>query len=448
MNNKLAARADSTTDKFTKVTYRRKKKNNSFKHTVRVRAVTVTYPKINSFFEIYELFINIFSYTNLIDKIRFRLVSKQCRVLMNSRLEDPKLCDDIDEFVFCKKDNMFREKFIDKNIFGNKLSDLLIGWYTPNDKIFEHLLKNESVFVLNKIIRRNICSYQYVCYRMINTLKNISDTYKNNINNYIFNGTCMNKKKCSLCSKLIYLCLENDWFVPNNFFNGLLDVEIFDMMVVAGCHGNFNMFVTIYNHLMIYANYFNSNSKMNTVMVLICYYRIFCLEQSSNDKLFRYSKLNNLPIKINNIGFDKIIMWYHSLRCSSKWILPCKHNSDLNIDKCISEIFEECNLTCIQDVFYDAILNEKIDIVNFWEKYVNDVSDKIIILLLNKCQDKIFKDLSKKIIMKKYGDISMLSFVEIIADADHIKLTECEIIFYKYYLSLYEEKIGYVYDDW
>lgn len=413
----------SNPDGFTKVTNRRRKN---------VKSVIINYKKvittvnIDVILNIFDLFNYIFSFTDLVNKLEFRLVSRKCRTLIDNRLRNKFLCDDLDEFIFYVKDDSLIKKFIGNEIFNKYLLSInnsyvkfiyLSKYDTVN--IIEYLLTINSIFFLKKFINsfQSFCLSRYICYYTLNGHYNYDRLQKKTVNKYILNEPlCENNIYCESCSQLMYLCAENNWYVPNIFFNNVTHDKIFDLMIIAGCHGSFNIFIVIYNYLKKNSDDYLSIGKMHIVSTLVCYYRNYFMislstktSEKSSGKLFNHTLKNigtkYLPI-LTSENYDRIIKWL----CDDIY----GHKLNLNVDDCISKILKNSNQKYILTSLHFAVDNCIVDDVIFFEKIGQNAN----------------------LLKKKYSKGAFNSFLNIV-DKDLRTKNTYSYLFHKYYSTLY-----------
>lgn len=369
---------------------------------------------------IYELFSHIFSFTGLVDKLSFGSTSVKCNKWVKDRLKDKFLCDDLDEFMFHDKNNGMINKFVESQ--DGILVDFVNNKYDGDvGDILEILMDKKSVIYLvnycNEYNEKDRCNINNFCYNMMHN-KNLQ--YKNIINKFVINNFCyQNKLKCGPCLNIIYLCVENDWLPPNNFFYDLPDDKLFELMIVAGCHGSFNMFVLICNYFVKNQdkNNYVSESSLHMISILVLYYKNYYQNTSRNGftKLYFWTRKNSniwsgeySSLDEAHCGYNKIIQWF-----AHKFNL----DESLNIGTC--NIFDSCNKNFINKIFSRAIKTGSVDEILFYGDHIEMTTNKNIKLLLEikikKIDPKISK-LIKKIITNKYGSIQLDSFLEIIFD--------------------------------
>lgn len=420
------------------------------KSTTTKPIITTNY--IDEVFNIYDLFNYIFSFTDLIDKLEFRSASKKCKGWTDHRLKNKSLCDDFDEFMFYDK-NIKLKKF-DHDIFKqypllfNKSNTVTNPFLFLNEidkqTVIKFLLDNNSVFFLKDFNKSyaNRCLNELICYFLTNTSKNISAEYKNIINKNVLNKTSCTlvyRIHCDHCSRLIYLCAETGWDPPYNLIEGLADDQIFHLMIVAGCHGSFNTFTFIYNYLKKNAVDFIKVQKMQSVSLLICYYRNYYLEYSRKNTIKLFLYMSECSFTDSNEIFKSKIDGYNQI------IKMLSGYDNLNIDEHITKIFENSDQEYISDIFCFMMRNDDYVSATFFSKYMKKISTKILkslMITIGTAKDeniKICSNLFQSLIMKKYGDVSTHTFLNMITtdvnSSDKNYSIDC--IFEKYYLSLY-----------
>lgn len=347
-------------------------------------------PTIFTILDIYELFCHVFSSVHLVEKLLFKRVSIKCKKMIEKRLLDKLICDDFDEYTYLKKDKRFDTKFrITVNISNYN-----------NELLLDAVVKNNSIMFLKRLIsdpeqEHNVCCNSYFIYLSMITNKNITDNYKLLVNKHVLNTDCDcdcdysgKKKIVYVCSKIINLCLENDFMPPDNFYNGLNSNKIFNLMVRAGCHGSYNMFTNIYNYLK--TNNYNFNQHI--LMVLICYYKYYYENIYSNatkKKLFIETNNHKLEHDTNR-NYDKILKWWTKAADSEKYI------------------FNNVKQETIENIFMLCVGNDEYTSAEYFLKYINNVSSRMIKKVFsNMNHDGTTINLFKNVLIKKYGDLSI-----------------------------------------
>lgn len=457
---------------FIHVTYKKNKPKYNPKSKPKIIKIDTS-----TIFNIFDLFNYVFTYTNLIDKIKFRSVSKKCKKWIDDRLEKKYLCDDLDEFMYCDKNNDLIRKFVSDKmlsdnpiLFSKSSTKFITDTLRESTHNIEFLLDSNSIYFLKIYIKfsTNSCLEEYKCYCKINDRYDhrrhyYGDPYvKNfkNINKYVLKKSfCNDRMRCDYCSDLIYLCLENDLYPPNNFFDNISISKIFDLMIVAACHGSYYMFINIYNHLEKYSPRYLLIDEMHMISLLVCYYqncfqkdlKIYRKTSNQTFKLFLHTYMNTdlyiYPHKTPK-NYDRIIKWL----CKN---IYGKKNS--NIDECISIIFKYSNQKYILSAFIDSIKTNILDDVAFFGKHIENILDntdnssniEFLKALMSKNifgkNFRIMTNLAKKFIVKKYGDVPVSSFFDLFTkDVDNyekqtIKYDNDEKIFKKYLLSPYKK---------
>lgn len=398
-------------DGFILVTYKKNKSKNSTHNKI-------TGIKIDTILNIADLFNYVFAYTKLVDKLIFRLVSRKCKWWIDDRLKKKYLCDDLDEFMYYEKDVSIK-KFVN-NIMLYNYPELFIrsnGLFNNmgfDTQIIKYLLHIKSIYFLKKYVKYS-CLGMYVCYFIINNFyglvdsKKLSDnydnSYKKNINKHTLKkSSCKDKINCIRCSKIIYLCVENDWYPPNNFFDNLPIDKIFNLMIVAGCHGSYYMFVKIYNYLNN-LNYF-SIDKLHMVSIIVCYYQDYYNRYagissriSLDIKLLQYTH-NNVNIDSNFNKMTKCLQMIEGYERIIKWLCKNIYNHKINSDNdvCVSIIFKYSNRKYILTSFNDQYTNYD---YLFFYKYVNPLEGLFINNYENQTDDPE-QHCDNVILFKKY----------------------------------------------
>lgn len=401
----------------------------------------------NKLLNVGDLFNYIFSFIDFIDKLSFRCTSVQCKKWIDQRLQNNFICDDLDEFLFFKKDNQMH-KFItpDDKYLSNFINDKN---YNNFQNVMKILINKRSIIYLKHICNEyerkntfdvNRCDINYFCYYWMH---NLNVRCKDLINKHlIIKSYCTNKLNCESCSNIIYLCVENDWTIPSIFFNDLSDDKIFELMIVAGCHGSYNIFVCIYNYFKN-LNKCVVESTMCTILILILRYHNMSTDTKYSKLYYQSKKINenterfnkHSSINIAHLGYDKIIQGF--------WPSP-------TVDESIINIFNNIDQKFIDKILSKIIKMGLIDDILFYGTYIKTTSDHNIKLLLEikakNIGEKIFgiSELIKKFIINKYGNIDLSLFLDIIyRDENKLHDPNPDIflnnlsLFKKYYDSLY-----------
>lgn len=363
-------------------------------------------------FNIYEIFVHIFSYTDLTDKLIFRSVSIQCKRWVDFRLSDQPFYDDLDEQIIYRSNTISKSSRLynilnpDEQIIYrlntipklSNLYDILNPIRLLDEKTIKKLIKHESVIILKKYINpdrlfyldsggvysTDKCKIMYVVFYLINNQNVSPNIYKNKIYKLVMNrSTCINKTSCGSCTKIIYLCLENDLAIWDNFFDGFTTDEIFRMMIIAIAHGSFNIFIIMYNRLNV------TLLQKNIISILACYdkqYYYFCLRKRKHDNLKLYQESHNNQ----NINFERYVRGYKKSLDGYDYIIkylatgdPC---TETEIDICISKILNNFDQKFINNIVYCMVDDDDMYEAIYFSKYIVEVSDKIINILIMKKQ--------------------------------------------------------------
>lgn len=103
-----------------------------------------------SVLSIQELFNHIFTYVDYFYKKQFRLVSNQCKMLIDFKLKHNKICDDLDEMIQTKKSKVIKEIYLDEYVIIFMLKQSYMDYYSAG----KFLIKNKCYTLLRHFIKK------------------------------------------------------------------------------------------------------------------------------------------------------------------------------------------------------------------------------------------------------------------------------------------------------
>lgn len=384
-------------------------------------------PAIFSVLNIYGLLTNVFSSISYTEKLLFEQVSTKCKKLIEHRLIDELICDDFDEFICVKKNQKYKTKFIPKFITDSVSEYLLRNFYCKEKQIVQfdifqtlvnYMISKKSIIFFKRIFissSNNRCCAGYIIHSMVMT-SIITDDYRSIVNNHVLNFACENNFRCSDCIRTIYSSIEKDIIPPAFFYDKLNSGHIFDLMITAGAHGSYKMFITLYNYLTNVLK--NKIYQTDMIILIICYYKNYYLT-NKHQKLFIYTSLN--PANLNH---DKIIRWLATINGLTNLLTDF-------------DIFKKIGQKMIKDLLLVCINNKSMLGTEFFIKYLDKLDQQILSEILLK---KMPNDKLKKILIDKYDQTANIISNDDCLDIE-IKISKHNQksinMFKKYYYNLY-----------
>lgn len=366
--------------------------------------------KLLNVFNIYEIFIHIFSYTSLSDKLSFGSASVQCKKWIDQRLSDKILCDDFDEQIIYYKPNKINCKSLIKFFRCYPTLFQILNFNTFSGYTFDYvnriliklLIKYGSIVILKKYIRRNYtCRTLYIIFYSVHDQYDASVYYKNAIYKLFMDRlVCKNKTKCKYCMGIIYLCLENDLDLIKadlELSDNFNCQQIFDMMIIAAAHGSPDIFTYLYEYLETEADkYFTSQLVTNVILILTCYY-----ENYTGQKIYKETR-KNPTCKRSYLNYKRDSQDYTDIY---DYLTPDVRDDEIFFNAIVNRFDQKF----IDDMVRTMIIFDDIDGANFFEEAITEVSDQIIKLLISKYssfRDIDIKNMLDKLLIKKYGKLT------------------------------------------